>query len=52
MRFRSLQTTLVVAIGILVVALTGATLAYVGRLANQAVSERVSADLVSSRATS
>ncbi len=51
MRFRSLQTTLVVAIGILVVALTGATLAYVGRLANQAVSERVSGDLVSSRAT-
>ena len=51
MRFRSLQTTLVVAIGILVIALTGATLAYVGRLANQAVSARVSADLVGSRAT-
>ena len=49
MRFKSLQTTLIVAIGMLVVALTGATLAYVGRLANRAVSERASADLVHSR---
>ncbi len=51
MRFRSLRTTLIVAIGILVVALTGATLTYVGRLASQAVDERVSADLVRSRDT-
>ncbi len=51
MRFRSLRTTLIVAIGILVVALTGATLTYVGRLASQAVNERVSADLVRSRDT-
>lgn len=51
MRFRSLQTTLIVGIGILVVALTGATLTYVGRLASQAVTERVSADLVRSRDT-
>ena len=51
MRFRSLRTTLIVAIGILVVALTGATLTYVGRLANQAVSQRASADLVRSRDT-
>ena len=49
MRFRSLRTKLLVAIGILVVALTGVTLAYVGRLANQAVRERVSDDLVQSR---
>ena len=49
MRFRSLRTRLLVAIGILVVALTGATLAYVGRLVNLAVTERVTADLVRSR---
>jgi class 3 adenylate cyclase len=47
--FRSLRARLLVAIGALVVCLTGATLAYVGRLANQAVSERVTADLVRSR---
>ena len=40
-----LRARLVVAIGALVVCLTGATLAYVGRLANQAVAERVTADL-------
>ncbi|MEP7119090.1 MAG: adenylate/guanylate cyclase domain-containing protein [Acidobacteriota bacterium] len=51
MRFRSLRTKLLVAIGVLVVALTGATLAYVGRLANLAVTQRVSADLVGSRTT-
>lgn len=50
-RFRSLRTTLIVAIGVLVAALTGATLAYVGRLANQAVNERVTGDLVQSRST-
>ncbi len=49
MRFRSLRSRLLVAIGALVVALTGATLTYVGRLASQAVTERVSADLVKSR---
>ena len=49
MPFRSLRTRLLVAIGTLVVCLTGATLAYVGRLANQAVAERVTADLVRSR---
>ena len=49
MPFRSLRARLLVAIGALVVSLTGATLAYVGRLANQAVSERVTADLVRSR---
>lgn len=49
MRFRSLRSRLLVAIGALVVALTGATLTYVGRLASQAVTERVSADLVTSR---
>ncbi len=47
--FRSLRARLLVAIGALVVCLTGATLAYVGWLANQAVSERVTADLVHSR---
>lgn len=51
MRFRSLRSRLLVAIGVLVVALTGATLTYVGRLASQAVTERVSADLVRSRDT-
>ena len=51
MRFRSLRSRLLVAIGTLVVALTGATLTYVGRLANQAVTERVSADLLKSRDT-
>lgn len=51
MRFRSLRTRLVVAIGGLVVALTAATLTFVGRLASEAVSERVSADLVRSRDT-
>ncbi len=50
-RFRSLRSRLLVAIGALVVALTGATLAYVGRLAGQAVTARVSADLVASRNT-
>ena len=49
MPFRSLRARLLVAIGALVVCLTGATLAYVGRLANQAVAERVTADLVRSR---
>ena len=49
MRFRSLRSRLLVAIGTLVVALTGATLTYVGRLASQAVTERVSADLLKSR---
>ena len=49
MPFRSLRARLLVAIGALVVCLTGATLAYVGRLANQAVSQRVTADLVRSR---
>lgn len=49
MPFRSLRSRLLVAIGTLVVCLTGATLAYVGRLANQAVAERVTADLVRSR---
>ncbi len=48
-RFKSLRSRLLVAIGALVVALTGATLTYVGRLASQAVTERVSADLVASR---
>jgi len=48
-RFRSLRSRLLVAIGALVVALTGATLTYVGRLASQAVAERVSADLVTSK---
>jgi class 3 adenylate cyclase len=47
--FRSLRARLLVAIGALVVCLTGATLAYVGWLANQAVNERVTADLVRSR---
>jgi class 3 adenylate cyclase len=47
--FRSLRARLLVAIGALVVCLTGATLAYVGRLAGQAVAERVTADLVRSR---
>ncbi|MEZ5416002.1 MAG: adenylate/guanylate cyclase domain-containing protein [Vicinamibacterales bacterium] len=51
MRFRSLRTRLVVAIGGLVIALTVATLTFVGRFANQAVNERVSADLVRSRDT-
>ncbi len=51
MRFRSLRSRLLVAIGTLVVALTGATLTYVGRLASQAVTERVSADLLKSRDT-
>lgn len=51
MRFRSLRAKLLAAIGLLVVALTGVTLAYVGRLANQAVRERVSADLVQSGGT-
>ncbi len=51
MRFRSLRSRLLVAIGALVVALTVATLTYVGRLASQAVTERVSADLVTSRNT-
>lgn len=51
MRFRSLRSRLLVAIGALVVALTGATLTYVGWLANQAVTGRVSADLVRSRDT-
>lgn len=51
MRFRSLRTTLLVSIGVLVVALTAATLAYVGRLATSAVNERVSADLLRSRDT-
>ncbi len=51
MPFRSLRTRLVVAIGGLVIALTAATLTYVGRLAAQAVSERVSADLIRSRDT-
>jgi class 3 adenylate cyclase len=46
---RSLRARLLVAIGALVVCLTGATLAYVGRLANQAVAERVTADLLRSR---
>jgi class 3 adenylate cyclase len=50
-RFRSLRSRLLVAIGTLVVALTGATLTYVGRLASQAVTERVSADLLKSRDT-
>ncbi|MGE0361736.1 MAG: adenylate/guanylate cyclase domain-containing protein [Vicinamibacterales bacterium] len=49
MPFRSLRARLLVAIGALVVCLTGATLAYVGRLAGQAVAERVTADLVRSR---
>jgi class 3 adenylate cyclase len=49
--FRSLRTRLVVAIGGLVIALTAATLTYVGWLASQAVSDRVSADLVRSRDT-
>ena len=49
MPFRSLRARLLVAIAALVVCLTGATLAYVGRLANQAVAERVTADLVRSR---
>jgi class 3 adenylate cyclase len=47
--FRSLRARLLVAVAALVVSLTGATLAYVGRLASQAVSERVTADLVRSR---
>jgi class 3 adenylate cyclase len=47
--FRSLRARLLVAVAALVVCLTGATLAYVGRLANQAVAERVTADLVRSR---
>lgn len=51
MPFRSLRSRLVVAIGGLVVALTAATLTYVGRLASNAVNERVSADLVRSRDT-
>lgn len=51
MRFRSVRTRLLAAIGALVVALTAATLTYVGRLANQAVTARVSADLVTSRGT-
>jgi class 3 adenylate cyclase len=50
-RFRSVRNRLLAAIGALVVALTAATLTYVGRLANQAVTERVSADLVTSRGT-
>ena len=49
MPFRSLRARLLAAIGALVVCLTGATLFYVGRLANQAVAERVTADLVRSR---
>lgn len=51
MPFRSLRARLIVAIGGLVVALTAATLTYVGRLASAAVTERVSADLVRSRDT-
>ena len=51
MPFRSLRARLIVAIGGLVVALTAATLTYVGRLAGAAVTERVSADLVRSRDT-
>ena len=51
MPFRSLRARLLVAIGALVVCLTGATLAYVGRLANQAVNARVTDDLVRSRDT-
>ena len=51
MPFRSLRSRLVVAIGGLVVALTVATLTYVGRLASNAVNERVSSDLVRSRDT-
>lgn len=50
-RFRSLRSRLLVAIGALVVALTAATLTYVGRLASQAVTERVSSDLSRSRDT-
>jgi class 3 adenylate cyclase len=49
--FRSLRARLVFAIGALVVALTVATLAYVGRLATQAVGARVTDDLVRSRDT-
>lgn len=51
MRFRSLRSRLLVAIGTRVMALTGATLTYVGRLVSQAVTERVSADLLKSRDT-
>lgn len=51
MPFRTLRSRLVVAIGGLVVALTAATLTYVSRLAADAVTDRVSADLVRSRDT-
>jgi hypothetical protein len=50
-RFRSLRSRLLVSIGTRVVALTDATLTYVGRLVSPAVTERVSADLLKSRDT-
>ncbi|MGD9905408.1 MAG: adenylate/guanylate cyclase domain-containing protein [Vicinamibacterales bacterium] len=49
MPFRSLRARLLVAVGALVVCLTGATLTYVGWLAGQAVADRLTADLLRSR---